>query len=240
MTSIAEARRWTARAGIVAALFFAAVILLGVAAPESDATPVSVATYAEQSRAKILTLVYLQGLCICASMVFLIGLGMLCGHAECHGAGGPHVPFFSVVGMSTGVALFTADAIGTGAVGEMALDPDRWVSQQELAKLLLGFFQITVNMTGFLTAVSNMGFCCALHRVFLPATSRRLVAAGWVLAALHLVSGGAFAKTGFLAPSGLGVFVCAPCYYAWMVAISICLLRSPCLHPLSPDLLSAA
>jgi len=170
------------------------------------------------------------------SMAFMIGLGILCGYDECamskQDAGKLDgvvrgVPLFSFIGGVTGVSLFTVAAVGFGAVATLALEPSRYASQPELARLLLGLMQLAVNMTGFLTAVSNAAFCVTLARGcgFRDcSTGQALALAGAALAVLHLISGGAYATSGLLAPSGLGVFVCAPVYYIWLLAISMCML----------------
>merc|ERR1719408_340741 len=173
VTTVQGARKVTAWCGICAVVLFACVAALAIDEPTTDASADEVVRYAESNRTALLAAVYCEGLCICASMAFMIGLGVLCGYDECgmskQDAGRLDgvvrgVPLFSFIGGVTGVSLFTVAAVGFGAVATLALEPSRYASQPELARLLLGLLQLAVNMTGFLTAVSNAAFCVTLAR----------------------------------------------------------------------------
>ncbi len=77
---------------------------------------------------------------------------------------------------------------------------------------------LAVNLTGVPTALTLLPWTWVMRerRPARPA----LLAFGTFVAVLHLVSTCAFARPGFLAPSGISVYLTPPLSYAWVIWVA--------------------
>lgn len=210
-----RARRWlTAGSGIASAALYGAVAVAMNDAPGAELDAASVHAWVEDHRTLILVSGYLWGLCSCATWGFLTGLwDWLADRGD---------RALATLGLVAGVAIYVVALAGFSALVLAAYRVD--VHTAETTRQLNDLALISVCLTGFPTVASMLGYLAVMFRRRLfPAWTRWL---GVVLTVAHLVSGGAFAASGMLSPSGIGVYVAPVLYYAWIVALSVHLLRS--------------
>ena len=83
---------------------------------------------------------------------------------------------------------------------------------------------IVINLgAGPPTAVSVAAFSIVLMRS--GTVERRVAAFGFLVAAAHLVVAATFARRGAMAPEGMVALVVPALYYAWVLGVSLGLLR---------------
>lgn len=206
--------RFTAGSGALAVVLYGVVAAMMSDAPGVEVGAPEVHAWVAGHRNEMLAAAYLWGLCTCATMGFLAGLW---------GALKERSPTFAMLGLAGGFSVFTLAfagfALWLGAAYGVAHQPPA------TTKLLADLNYLFVSMTGFPTAVSMGGFLAAMHRH--PRVPAALQGLGVVVVAAHLLSAGAFAASGLLSPSGVGVYVAPVLYYLWILGVSLALLRDP-------------
>jgi hypothetical protein len=125
-----------------------------------------------------------------------------------------------MIGLAGGYSIFTLALGGFAFVLSMAYRAE--MLAPATAKVLNDLSLLCIALTGFPTAVSMIGFTVVLVQsrtgpVWLPPFSILITVA-------HLISGGAFAASGMLSPSGVGVYIAPVMYYLWILAVSVLLL----------------
>lgn len=208
-------RLFTAASGIVTFGLYVTVAAMMAEAPRIDTDGSQALQWIRAHRQIMLFSTYLFGLCVSTTFFFLTGLWGILKSRE--GGSGT----FSMIGLAGGYSIFTLALGGFVFALTAAYRADTLVP--ESAKLLSDLSLLSVALTGFPTAVSMIGFTVVLarERIF-PAW---LTAFSVAITIGHLVSGGAFAASGMLSPSGIGVYVMPVLYYVWILVVSVLLLR---------------
>lgn len=194
--------RW---GGIASFVLYGAVAALMIDMPGVDVSADAQHAFVREHRTAMLIGTYLWGLCTCATFAFLTGLwSVLKKKHEGH----------ATLGLGAGFAIFTLALAGFG----LSLGSAYGVEHHPAAttKLLNDLNFLFVCLTGFPTAASMIA--SAAVKDGMP---------GWLkwsavgIALVHLVSGGSFAMSGILSPSGLGIYVAPVLYYVWILAAAL-------------------
>ena len=208
-------RRITAAAGILGVILLVVGQALVLNAPTIDSSASEIRTWSADNISLVLTAVFLLAAGFTIQLVFWVGL------REVLRGSNPGTGLLSTAGLF-GAALLTAVGLaGFASSGVLAFDASR--IGDDSARLLNDLTFISVNLSSIATALALGAFAAAILR------SRSMPAwLGWaaaVTAVVHLISGGAFARSGLLSPQGIGIYVAPVLYYLWVVVSSVILLR---------------
>jgi hypothetical protein len=205
-------RRFTAISGLLACALYVAAAATMAELPGVEASASQLHRWVQEHRTLMLAAAYVWGLCTCATLCFLAGLWNLLKEKS---------PTFAVLGLAGGFSIYAVALAGFGFELVAAYRIDSL--SPETTKLLNDLTLLSVCLTGFPTALSMAGSVTAMfqQQLFPPL----LRGFGILIALVHLISGGAFAASGLLSPSGIGVYVAPVLYYLWIGAISVWLLR---------------
>jgi hypothetical protein len=210
-----QINKFTGISGIISALLYIAVALILVDSPDLRTPDAQVLNFLRVNRSMVLSAIYLWGICISATYCFLTGFWAISRKAE------KEPGLLSTLGLGSGFVIFAVALCGfIFALGAAYLADSL---APATAGLLNSLTILSVALTGFPTAVSMVAFSAVILKTgFLPGW---LGKAGLFVALLHLISGGAFAGSGLLSPSGIGVYVAPVFYYLWILITSIIILR---------------
>lgn len=214
MTEQSE-RRLTAAAGILGVILLVAGQALVLNAPTIDSSASEIRTWSADNSSLVFTAVFLLMAGFTIQLVFWVGL------RESLRGSNPSTELLSTAGLF-GAALVTAVSLaGFASSGVLAFDASR--IGDDSARLLNDLTFVSVNASSIATALALGAFAVAILR------GRAMPAwLGWaagITAVVHLVAGAAFARSGFLSPQGIGIYVAPVLYYAWVVVASVILLR---------------
>ena len=209
--------RWTAVAGIVAVvLAIVALTVFGSTSPptESDSGQV-IAAYFADHRTLLAVLVYVIALSFGFNLVFFIGLRDVLRRRA------PDIATLASMGAAGG-ALFIAIAyVGFGVLLQLVYREG--AGDAATQKTLFDIYTLNITMASVPTAVAVIATSIAV--VQSNTLPRWLAWYGFVVAAVHLIGMGALARDGFFAPSVIGGFIAPLMFYAWVLAVSVLLLR---------------
>lgn len=212
----ATLERLTAIAGLAVVGLFVIGVLFSSSSPPADAPAAAFAAQATEHRTATLTTAYLAVLSSAVTMAFLAGLRDVLRRLDERGES-----TLATVGLAAGILQSAAVVVG---VAILAASVYRTPLPGEVVRTLTDTGWIVINLgAGLPTAVSVAAFSVVLSRS--RAVARRVVWLGFVVAAAHLVVSAAFARRGFLAPEGLIALVVPALYYAWVLGVSLALLR---------------
>jgi fucose 4-O-acetylase-like acetyltransferase len=210
-----QINRFTGVSGIICFLLYICVAVLLIDSPGIDASNQDVLAFLKNNRPAVLVSIYLWGLCISMTYCFLTGYWAVSRKAE------KEPGILSTLGLGSGFVIFVVALCGFifalgGAFLSNSIDA-------ATAGLLNSLTILSVALTGFPTVVSMVSFSAVIIRTgFLPVW---LGKSGLFVALLHLISGGAFAASGLLSPSGIGIYVAPVFYYLWILITSIFILK---------------
>ena len=204
------AKLFTTIAGITSVILFIIVSSLLADAPQINDSEEHILMWLQSNKTLVLSGSYIWGLCIIATFCFLTGLWSILKTKN-------ENTILTSLGLISGFTIFAIALAGfvflmTAAYRANSITP-------ELAKLLNDFTLISVTLTGLPTAISIGAFTGILFKesIFPKWFSYYSI----LVIIAHLISGAAFAESGFLSPSGIGVY-CAPVlYYVWILLISV-------------------
>ena len=212
----ATLERLTGIAGLAVVGLFVVGVLLAATPPAADAPASAFAAYASERRTAILVTAYLAVLSCALAMAFLAGLRDVLRRLDERGES-----TLATVGLAAGIMQFSVVAVGLAVLAAAAY---RQGPPGELVRTLIDTGWIVINLgAGLPTTVSVGAFSVVLMRS--GAAAGRVVWLGFLVALAHLVVSAAFARRGFLAPEGLIAFVVPALYYAWVLGVSLELLR---------------
>lgn len=210
-----ELKKVTAFSGIASFILFIIASVLLASTPDISASDDVVLKWLRENRSIILTAIYTWGLCVSATFFFLTGFWNISKKEEVNSS------VYSTLGLAGGFSIFTLALAGfipalIGAYRAESINADT-------ARMLSDLTLLSVNLTGFPTVVSVIGFSVVIQKTkYLP---KWLVWFGYFVCLLHLLSAGAFANTGLMSPSGIGVYIAPVFYYIWILIISILLYK---------------
>lgn len=212
----ATLERLTGMAGLAVVALFVVGVVLSATPPAADAPASAFAAYAAERRTAILVTAYLAVLSSALAMAFLAGLRDVLRRLDQRGES-----TLATVGLAAGILQFSAVVVGLAILAAAAY---RAGLPGEAVRTLTDTGWIVINLgAGLPTTVSVGAFSVVLMRS--GSAPRRVVWLGFMVAAAHLVVSAAFARRGFLAPEGLIAFVVPALYYAWVLGVSLELLR---------------
>ena len=208
-------RRLTALAGILGVILLVAGQVLVLDAPTIDSSASEIRTWAADNSSLLFTAVFLLAAGFTIQLVFWVGFRQSLRGSI------PGTGLLSAAGLF-GAALVTAVGLaGFASSAVLAFDASR--IGDDSARLLNDLTFISVNLSSIATALALGAFAAAILR------GRAMPAwLGWsaaVIAVVHLVAGGAFARSGVFSPQGIGIYLAPVLYYLWVAAASILLLR---------------
>ena len=208
-------RRLTALAGILGVILLVVGQALVLDAPTIDSSASEIRTWSADNSSLVFTAVFLLAVGFTIQLVLWVGL------RESLRGSIPGTGLLSAAGLF-GAALVTAVGLaGFASSAVLAFDASR--IGDDSARVLNDLAFISVNLSSIATALALGAFAAAILR------GRAMPAwLGWaagVTAVVHLVAGGAFARSGVFSPQRIGIYLAPVLYYLWVAAASILLLR---------------
>eukprot|EP01094_Clydonella_sp_ATCC50884_P027720 TRINITY_DN8082_c0_g1_i1.p1 TRINITY_DN8082_c0_g1~~TRINITY_DN8082_c0_g1_i1.p1 ORF type:complete len:263 (+),score=89.42 TRINITY_DN8082_c0_g1_i1:101-889(+) len=236
-----QARWCTVTAGVLSVALFIAAAACLYDAPEVGAGASVVTDWLSRHRTRALIGVYVEALCILATVTFLSALAscvVVC--EQRHRLGSTLTRAAELSGWS----IFIVAGVTMALYGTAAFLSDHEAPaslRDDLAHPIYALYAagaVSVNITGAFTGLSNLLLAIACIRA--SALPLWLSIASIVVAALHFVSAAAFARSGPMSPSGIGVWLCPPLYYAWIAAVCVVVAlprRCGVVHHVPPSVL---
>lgn len=134
--------------------------------------------------------------------------------------GGPRI--FSAISAAAGVMIYCGSYAGFTYLSALQYRLSTGTNDdEEVTSLLLAqLFGLSASFTGFPTVLSILAYTPLMWRrnqLFTGKNGRWVAIFGLLVCIPHLLSGGAFASSGMLSPSGVGIFIAAPMYYVWVL-----------------------
>lgn len=204
-------RRFTAYSGFLCTALYVGLIPLLGDAPTVQATAEEVLRWATANRSMILASIFIWGASVAALFCFATGLWALLKKTEGENA------VLSTLGLGAAFTTFIISVSGflfLLALAYKAPDLDA-----ATAKTLSDLTLLSVALTGIPTALTLAPWLVVMRKSSLfPPVLRWL---GYGVVVLHVVSSAAFARSGMLSPSGLGVWVAPPMYYLWVTMTGV-------------------
>lgn len=215
---VIHAVRVTAWAGIVVATLFILSLLIANPGdlPGTDEPGKSVAEYYIENRGSVITSAALNGLAWSGVfVVFLVGLQAVTREHDAI------AELWSTIGLIAGAVEAVVIAIAVILVSAIAFRE----LDGAVAQALHDGFLLANAVSGYSTAVCLVGFTIAITRgTDFPLW---LAPLGIATAGSHILSAFSLSSTGAFSPSGFFGYVSPGLMVAWILSVSITLLRAP-------------
>jgi hypothetical protein len=215
-TTDARVTRLTALGAVAVALLYAVSLPVGslTSAPACDASSGAVVRFFGEHRAGLLAALVLNGIAWCALMpAVFVGLRAQVGERG------------AVAGTVALVcAALEAALIGVALLLCMLVAYETPYLSPQLAKVLADAVWIALSVPAWPTVPCVLGLVLAGR--WSGALPTSVIVVGLVVAAVHAATAVGFARSGMLAPTGIGA-VAAPAFAIWLLVIGVALLRRP-------------
>jgi hypothetical protein len=209
--------RWTGLAGIATVVSaIAAFAIFGALSPPNETDSASdIAKFFADNRTILALLVYLIALSFAFNLIFFIGLRDVLRRRA------PDTDLLATVAAAGGMLFIAIAYVGFGVLLQLVYREG--AGNQDTQKTLFDIYTLNITMASVPTAVAAIAFSIALLQS--RAMPAWLAWYGFAVAAAHLIGMGALARDGFFAPGVIGGYIAPLMFYAWVLALSVMLLR---------------
>jgi hypothetical protein len=208
-------RRLIGVSGIVSAVLVSTAFFGGTA-PAIDASGRVVLAYAADHRTFLLVFFCLYGIATCLMLLFFTGLRRLLSSPQ------PERDVWPSAMFASAIAVFTLGIAGQASATALAFRADSQTPNS--ARTLWDLFVALVGASNLLTIILGVATGVAIAQSSqLP---RWLAVGAGVFAAAHLGATVSWARSGAFSQTGVFTILAPVTYLAWLVAVSVVLLRT--------------